>query len=258
MIDQFEDLMGIVIETGYAPLDKKLNSHICYKGGGGQTTTTESGVPKEFRPYVESGLKDAEAALKGGDLSYVAGLTPEQKESLDMQRSLGRGKLQDIAAESDAARNVLGEAARGDGIFGTGGYQTVSQQMKPQLMQLAQMTRGQGQTAASMGGGLGSARQQAMIEGNVLDKSLAATQQELEAQRSGRTGAAMNVIGTGSQLGSQYGAGAAALEKAGSTIQQQDQREGDKRYQELQRFFGFLGSPAVGQTSTQTSSGGGK
>ena len=53
MIDQFEDIMGIVVETGCPSLDKKLNAHICYKGGGG-TTVQESGIPKEFRPYCGS------------------------------------------------------------------------------------------------------------------------------------------------------------------------------------------------------------
>lgn len=259
MIDhEFEDLMGIVIETGYAPLDKKLNSHICYKGGGGQTTTSESGVPKEFRPYVVSGLKSAEEALEGGELAYVADLTPEQKESMEMQKALARDTLPGIAAKSEEARGVLGEASRGEGIFGTGGYQTVSEQMKPQLTQLAQMTRGAGQSEAAMGGGLGSARQQAMIEGNVLDKSLAATSAELEAQRAGRTGAAKGVISTGADVGAQYGAGAAALERVGTTLQEQAQREGDTRYQELSRFFGFLGSPAVGQETKSTTTGGGK
>ena len=258
MIDQFEDLMGIVIETGYAPLDKKLNSHICYKGGGGQTTTSESGVPKEFRPYVVSGLKDAEAALKGGDLSYVADLTPQQKQSLDMQTDLATGKLQDIAAESEAARGILGEASRGEGIFGTEGYNIVSEQMKPQLMQLAQMTRGEGQSQAAMGGGLGSAKRQAMIEGNVLNTTLDATANELSAQRQGRLGAAQDVIGTGQDVAGQAGLGAAALERVGATYQTQAQREGDATYQGLQRFFGLLGSPAVGSETKTTQSSGGK
>jgi hypothetical protein len=259
MIDQFEDLMGIVIETGYAPLDKKLNSHICYKGGGGQTTTSESGVPKEFRPYVVEGLKDAEAALKGGDLSYVADLTPQQQQSLDMQTDLATGKLQDIAADSEAARDILGEASRGEGIFGSGAYQTVADDMSDRLITLGDQARGMAQTKSALGGGLGSARQTAATERAVMDTMFDEVSKEVQAQRQGRLGAAQNVIGTGQDVAGQAGLGAAALERVGATYQTQDQRQGDATYQGLQRFFGLLGSPAVGQqTKSTTTSGGGK
>ena len=260
MINQFEDLMGIVTEpTGNVFIDKIKNKNICYSGGGGgggQTTT--SGIPAEFKPYVTRGLKDAEAAREEGKLSYVAGLTPEQKESQEMQLRLGRETLPGIAEESAAAKGILSEASRGEGIFGTEGYSTVAEEMKPQLQQLAQMTRGAGQTQAGLSGGLGSAKRQAMIEGNVLDKSLSATASELEAQRSGRTGAAKDVIGSGTEVGAQSAAGAALVERVGTALQQQDQAAGDSEYQGLQRFFSLLGSPAVGSETTTTSSGGGK
>ena len=257
MIDQFEDLMGIVIKTGHAPLDKKLNSHICYGGGGGgRTTTSESGVPKEFRPYVTEGLKDAEAARKSGDLSYVADMTQEQKDSLDMQKGLATGQLQTIADESSKARDILGEASRGEGIFGTGAYDTVAQDMSTRLQGLGNQARGQAQTASALKGGLGSARQQAMQEKVVTDTMFDAVGKEVDAQRQGRLGAAKDVIGTGTDEATQAGLGAAALERVGTTKQAQDQREGDATYQGLQRFFGMLGSPAVGSTTTQTQGGG--
>ena len=263
MLNQFEDLMGIVTEpTGNAFIDKIKNKNICYSGGGGgggQSQTSTSGIPKEFKPYVTRGLKDAEAARTTGALSYVADLTPEQRESQEKQLELGRETLPGIAEESAAAKNILSEASRGEGIFGAEGYSTVAEQMKPQLQQLAQMTRGAGQTQAGLSGGLGSAKRQAMIEGNVLDKSLSATASELEAQRSGRTGAAKDVIGSGTEVGAQSAAGAALIERVGSALQQQDQAKGDAEYQGLQRFFSLLGSPAVGsETKTTTSGGGGK
>lgn len=260
MIDQFEDYMGVVIETGYAPLDKKLNSHICYKGGGGGgTTTSSSGIPEEFRPYVERGLADAETLRDEGKLSYVEGLTPEQKESQEMQLRLGRETLPGIAEKSAQARGVLEQASRGEGIYGTSGYGTVAQEMAPQLRQIADITRGTGQTQAAMGGALGSAKQQAMIEGGVQDAVIKNVAQELSARRAGQTGAAKDVIGSGQDVGAQYGTGAAAIERVGTTLQQQGQREGDADYQGIQRFFGLLGSPAVGQESKTTqSSGGGK
>lgn len=55
-MDEFIDLMGITIETGDPWLDKKLNSHICYKGGGGSTTTVEKSDPWEKQqPYLAGG-----------------------------------------------------------------------------------------------------------------------------------------------------------------------------------------------------------
>lgn len=255
MIDQFEDLMGIVVETGFAPLDKKLNSHICYKGGGG-STTTESGVPKEFRPYVTRGLADAEAARQSGNLSYVADMTPEQKQSLAMQTNLATGRLQDIADDSMAARDVMQDASQGKGIFGTDAYNIVANDMSNRLQTLGNQARGQAQTQSALGGGLGSARSNAATERAVMDTMFDEVSKEVQAQRQGRLGAAQNVVGTGQDVAAQSGLGAAALERVGTTKQAQDQRQGDAEYQGLQRFFGMLGSPAVGQTSTVTKSGG--
>ena len=257
MIDQYEfkDIMGIVVETGCPSLDKKLNSHICYKGGG-STTVQESGIPKEFRPYIERGLSDAEKARSSGDLSFVAGLTPAQREAQEMQMNLGRETLPGIAGQSQAARGVLGEASRGEGIFGTEGYQIVADDMSDRLQTLGDQARGQSQTASAIGGGLGSARQQAMTEKSVMDTMFNEVSRELQAQRQGRTASAQNVINTGSDVGAQSGMGAAAIERVGTAQQQQAQREGDTEYQGLQRFFGLLGSPAVGQETTTTKSGG--
>lgn len=258
MIDQFEDLMGIVVETGYAPLDKKLNSHICYKGGGGGSTTTESGVPEEFRPYVERGLADAETARQEGRLSYVAPMESEQMQSLEMQKDLATGQLQDIAQQSTAARDVLGQASRGEGIFGTQGYQMVADDMSDRLQTLGDQARGQAQTSSALGGTLGSARQQAMTEKAVMDTMFNEVSKELAAQRQGRSGAAQGVIASGQDVAGQAGLGAAALERVGATKQTQAQRVGDADYQGLQRFFGLLGSPAVGQETKTTQSSGGK
>ena len=256
MIDQYEDLMGIVVETGYAPLDKKINSHICYKGGGGKTQTSESGVPKEFRPYVERGLQDAEAARQSGDLSYVAGLTPEQQQSFDMQRDLATGQLKTIGDQSIAARDIMGEASRGEGIFGTGAFDTVAKDMQDRLVTLGDTARGMAQTKSAIGGSLGSARSNAATERAVMDTMFDAVGKEVDAQRAGRMGAAQNVISSGQDVAGQAGLGAAALERVGSSLQTQDQREGDATYQGLQRFFGLLGSPAVGQETKTTQSGG--
>ena len=57
--DVMNDIMGITIDTGDAFLNKKLNGHICYKGGGGSSTTVNEGVPAEFKPYFTRALQRA-------------------------------------------------------------------------------------------------------------------------------------------------------------------------------------------------------
>lgn len=52
----FDDLMGVSIETTDKWLDKKLNANICYgKGGGG---TQQQDVPATLRPYVKQVLEE--------------------------------------------------------------------------------------------------------------------------------------------------------------------------------------------------------
>ena len=105
---------------------------------------------------------------------------------------------------------------------------------------------------------MGSARQQAATTRALTDTAGDIASSELAARRQAALSGAQGVIGSGSSIGQQLGAGISATEGVGSAIQQQKQNEADATYQGLQRIFGLLGSPAVGSEGKTVSSGGGK
>ena len=55
---EFNDTLGLSVDTGDKWLDKKLNSNLCYgKGGGGGSQQQD--VPKTLQPYVTQVLDRA-------------------------------------------------------------------------------------------------------------------------------------------------------------------------------------------------------
>ena len=122
--------------------------------------------------------------------------------------------------------------------------------------QMAQLGQLQGQ--ASMGGSLGSARQDAANSYALSKTAGEMAASELANRRNAALQGAQGVIGSGSTIGQQMGQGISATEGVGSAIQQQNQNQADAGYQGLQRLFGLYGMPAVGSKTEQISSGGGK
>ena len=178
--EMFEDILGITVHTGCEHLDKKLNSHICYKGGGSQTTV--SGIDAEFKPDVLDMLGDAKRLYDQGQLGKVAGLTEEMRRGISAGTSAGQnqqslaGTMQDIAqapvdlsgmrtAASQEAMRTLGvtrDAAGGRGALGgsrqaineasvanqlAANFANIDQQAQQQQMQNLQTALG-GQSAA--------------------------------------------------------------------------------------------------------------
>ena len=195
-------------------------------GGGGNSTTT-TGLPEWARPYVEESLESAVDMYKVGAYENVAGLTPEQIASLESKKTLGsRGGVYDrIAEDSYGATQAYRDASSGTGLFGANALGQQTDAMKDSIG-----------TAVRVGGEMAAA--------------------ELANRRNAAITGAGGVLGAGSQLQGQFGAGADLLGSVGSAVQQQNQNEGDAAYQGIQRLFGLYGSPALGSTSTST--GGGK
>jgi len=229
-------------------------------GGGGGTQTSTSGIPDEFKPYVTEGLKDAQTAYKAGALSEVAGLTPEQQEAFGRRKELGgRGGIYDqLAQDSYGAAQAYRDAASGQGLFGADALGKQTQALEDTIGEAQRTQLGQLQGQSALGGSLGSARNQAGINQALTQTAGNIAAQELSQRRQAALGGAQGVIGSGSQIGSQFGRGAAEVGTVGDALQQQQQNELDRVHQGLSRFFGYLGSPAVGQKSTTTTSGGGK
>jgi len=130
----------------------KLNSHICNKGGG-NTQTTTTGVPDEFKPYLETGLRIGEARLSN---------------LFDDQGQLKPGVLESVVAGFDPTQTQGQEAQIGlaeQAIEGTGIYNT-EELAKRQLENL------QGNLTAQSLGNLSSARGQRSMDAALLDKGM--------------------------------------------------------------------------------------
>ena len=114
----FQDLMGVSIETEDKWLNKKLNSHICYgKGGGG---SQQQDVPPTLQPYIVE-ILDRASDLYSLDKQYIpyegerlVGFTPEELAAQEaIKGQVGMGILGDetLGAAStyyDPALDLLG------------------------------------------------------------------------------------------------------------------------------------------------------
>ena len=225
-------------------------------GGGSQTTTT--GLPGYAEPYVKEGLGSAIGDYRAGRFGHVEGLSDPQLDAFGRKLELGQrgGVLDSIARDSYGAGQAYRDAAAGQGLFGA---DALGQQTKALEDTIGQATReqlGTLQGQASLGGALGSARNQAATNRALTQTAGNIAQQELSARRGASLQGAQGVIGSGANIQSQFGAGVGATEGVGQAIQQQRQNEQDAAFQATQRLFGLLGSGAVGQK--QVSTGGGK
>ena len=193
-------------------------------GGGGQTTTTTSGIDEEFKPYLERVLSDVtdryDKEVKEGPDAVVAKMTPEQIKALEKQKALAGTQEKEAQAMID----------------GTGAYDMSAARDRD-----LQNLMGTGAGAASVSGGLGSARFEKAMGGALADRSLQLQEMEQRRRQQGISG---------------LGDAASTLGKVGTTKQKYDQERLDAPHTSAQRYFGYLsGAP---QKSEQTSSGGGK
>ena len=248
----FEDLMNITIETGDAFLDKKLNSHICYKGGGNRTTQSSS-VPEWLKPHAEGFLRKASSAHARGDLSNVAGFNADQTAARQAGRTVAG--QQDQLAQQAQQRNQE--------LYGRGPTDTSAIRdafLADARRQGGQAAAGAGAAAAgrgTLGGARASAAQAAgraqAQEGAALgfaQAQQAADQQDF-SNKAGLAGQAGNL----QQLASR---GAQTLGAVGQQGQAQAQKEADSTFQGLQRYAGLLGGASGLATNKSQSQGGGK
>ena len=204
-------------------LARSINSHICFKGGGGQPTVTKSGIDDEFKPYLEKVLSDVtdryEKEVTEGPDSIVAKLTPEQQSALDKQTALS-------TSQEDEARSM---------IEGTGAYDMGAARQRD-----LQNLMGSAAGRASTSGGLGGARFEKAMGGALADRSL-----ELQKDRQGTQQAGIAGLGTAADT----------LGKVGTAKQRYEQERLDAPHTSAQRYFGYLaGAPQ--QKETQGGGGG--
>ena len=226
--------------------------------GGGSDQTSTTGLPDWARPYVQDSLGSAVDLYGAGAYENVAKLTPEQITAMEKQKELGGtgGVYDKIAQDSYGATQAYRDAASGTGMFGADALGKQTSAMKDSIGTAVSDILGQQRGQFSQSGNLGGARAQQSMDSSAMKVGGDMAAAELANRRSAALSGAGGVLGAGSGLQSQFGAGAGMLGSVGSAIQQQNQNEGDAAYQGIQRLFGLYGSPALGSTSTQ--SGGGK
>ena len=225
---------------------------------GGGSSTSESGLPDWAQPYIEKAVGDAVDQHGKGQFSNVAGLQGQQRDAIQRQSEIGArgGILDNIAQDSYGAGQAYRDAASGSGLFGADALGAQTKALESTIGDAQRKQLGGLNSQSSLGGTLGSARNQAATSTALTNTAGQIAQNELGARRGASLQGAQGVIGSGQNVQDQFGAGYRATGEAGSQLQQQAQNEADATYQGTQRLFGLLGSGAVGQKQVTKQSGG--
>ena len=145
-----------------------------YKGGGGGTQTTTSGIDEEFKPYLERVLSDVtdryESEVAAGPDAIVAKMTPEQQAAMDAQKGQAQDMMAgtgifDTQAETQRqlanlqGRSMVGQA--GSGSLGSARSQRATQAALADMgSQFAEQRQQQALAGSQLLGDVGSAKQQ--------------------------------------------------------------------------------------------------
>jgi hypothetical protein len=248
----FQDLMGVSIETEDKWLNKKLNSHICYGKGGGSRSEQQD-VPPTLQPYIVE-ILDRASDLYAPDKQYIpyegerlVGFTPEELAAQEaIKGQVGRGILGDetLGAAStyyDPALDLLG-------LSGQLGKQAVSEITAEEIS---------GRMSPFQQAVTDIAKREAVKEADIYDQRLKAQaagtggfggsrQAILEAQAAADLGARLSDIQTkGSQAAYQDAVRAAEAQRA-------RQAAGAQAAGGLSQLYGGLGQQALGQAYRET------
>ena len=206
-------------------------NEVSYLGGGkDKSQTTTSGVAdKAYEQYVSPFLSEAQKAQQAGELSKVAGFTPDQIAAQEAGRQ---------AASNQAGLETLMANQAAGGVDLSGMRTAATTDAKSALGALA--------GAAGRTGNLGGSRH-ALNQAGLTD-DLAAKFAGIDLQKQ-QQDMAMKQAALGAQ-----GTGAGLLGQVGAAGQQQAQAVADAQYQGLSRLGGMFG--VLPKTSTTTQSGG--
>jgi hypothetical protein len=248
--------MGIVIETNDKWLDKKLNGHVCYKGGGGRTSSTAAPtIPEEFKPFAKQYATQLTSASRRGDtFGQLAAVDPALRKA--QQEALGRaGQVGELGQAGIQAQQ---EALRGEGLFGARDLSAQQDALAAQAREKLGLDTAARKAGAMSSGVMGSARQR-LAQSKAEEQAgtdLAGRFAELEGQdlaaRRAASAAARGETGMMQKAGM---ADIDVLRGVGKERSAFAQKQADQKYAALQQQAGlFTGLP---QGTSQTSSGGG-
>jgi len=226
-------------------LQPRSSGLITFKGGGGGTVETVESIPAWYRPFIEEAAGQASAAYTGGDLSKVAGLNPAQKTGIDALTQAGNLAANQYGT-GVAGQDVFMEQAQGTGAFSP----TSTEALRTKAIRDAQGAFAPVGAQLASSGQIGGAR--AGILNQERDANLASAlagidYEAQQADRASRAQGAQSLLGSSDQLSKQAGDAAGYLGQAGSTLQEQQQRELDAGYQGLSRLGGLLSGAPVPQ-----------
>lgn len=254
--EMFQDLMGIVIETNDKWLDKKLNGHVCYKGGGSrQTTQAAPEIPSEFKPFARQYAKQlTTASRRGNTFGQLAGEDPALRQAQDAALD----RADQIGELGQAGIQAQQEALRGEGLFGARDLSAQKAAISADAKKrLGLATAGLDAQAAMGGGGtrnlLAKTEAQALAGAQLGGRLAELDTQDLTARRAASAAAR-------GETGMMQKAGMADIDVfrgVGKERGARAQQVADRRYTALQQQANLFTGIPMGQSST-TRGGGGK
>ena len=230
-------------------LHPRSSGLMTFKGGGGNTTTVET-IPDWYRPFIEDAAGSASALYKSGGLSNVEGMNENQLGAISSLEGAAK-KPGDQYTIGDTSQQVMQDQAQGRGAFSPASTEA----LRTKAIRDAQGAfAGTGAQLASSGQ-VGGAR--AALLGQERDANLAGALAQIDydaqaADRASRAQGAGNLLASTANMSDLAGKESNYLGSAGSTQQEQAQRESDAGYQGLSRLASLLsGTPQPGQQAVQ-------
>jgi hypothetical protein len=243
---EFKDLMNEVIETDSEWLNKKLNGHICFGGGGGSSQASTPQVAAEYRPASQEAGSQLQNLLRQNKFGQVAGLN----ENLADAQQSGLNRRAEVRQIGQAGAQAQQDAMAGKGLFGQADLTGMSKELARQ----AGIAEGD-RVSAQMGGNTpqGSARGmiakqagRANLEGQLANLGLQDLSQRRDASAAAR-----------SQTGAMQKAGMADIDiqrAIGTEQQKRAQLETSAETRGIGEAMAMLKGIPVGSISSMQSS----
>jgi len=231
-------------------LHPRSSGLMTFKGGGGSDPKTVETVPAWYRPFIEEAAGAASKMYGEGGLSNVEGMNKNQSDAIMA--------LQSAASKSGEQYNLGGtsQSVMQDQALGQGAFSPASTEaLRTKAIRDAQGAFASTGDQLASSGQVGGAR--AALLGQERDANLAGALAQIDydaqaADRASRAQGAGNLLSSTTGMSDLAGKSADYLGTAGSTQQEQAQREADAGYQGISRLASLLsGTPQPGQQAVQ-------
>ena len=234
-------------------INPRSSGLMVFKGGGGsqQAPQTVDTIPDWYRPFIESAATSAKDFYESGGLSKVEGMNENQLGAITSLEGAAE-KAGDQYGLGGAGQDVMRAQAEGTGAFSS----QSTEALRAKAIRDAQGAFADTGAQLASSGQIGGARAGLMSQERDANLSAALAGIDYDAQaadRASRSQGASNLLSSTTGMTDLAGKGADYLGSAGSTQQEQAQREADAGYQGLSRFASLLsGTPQPGQQAVQS------